>query len=183
MPVVRCPREGCPFATEDVGEVLAAALISAHATEHAQGSNASTQAGGSARPPPMERPKLQAGCPRADYEVFSSKWKSFKLATNISGDKAVHQLLGCLDNDLAGLVYNEQASPQTLSEGDLLELIQKVEGIRWTPELPFGVLQMADIFVLMEYSIWLYIFTIWSTLDVKIIEPYGVLYCSILSTS
>ena len=34
MPVVRCPREGCPFAIEDVGEVLAAALISAHTTEH-----------------------------------------------------------------------------------------------------------------------------------------------------
>ena len=41
---------------------------------------------------------------------------------------------------------------------------------------------MADIFVLMEYSIWPYNFTIWSTPDVKIIEPYGVLYCSILST-
>ena len=54
--------------------------------------------------------------------------------------------------------------------------------IRWTPELPFGVLQMADIFVHMEYSIWPYNFTIWSTPDVKIIEPYGVLYCSVLST-
>ena len=51
--------------------------------------------------------------------------------------------------------------------------------IRWTPELPFGVLQMADIFIHMEYSIWPYNFTIWSTPDVKIIEPYVVLHCSI----
>ena len=35
-------------------------------------------------------------------------------------------MLGCLDSELASLVYNECAAPEALSEKDLLELIQKV---------------------------------------------------------
>ena len=35
MPVVRCPIEGCEYDTPDVDPVLAAALITTHATVHA----------------------------------------------------------------------------------------------------------------------------------------------------
>ena len=55
-----------------------------------------------------------------------SKWKSFKIATGVTGERVVHHLLGCLENDLASLVYNEQAAPETFSENELLEIIKKV---------------------------------------------------------
>ena len=72
MPAIRCPVTNCSFVTDDVEPVLAAALLNLHSSEHSGGSGGRTQ-GPSARPPPIERPKLSAGCPRADWEVFSAK--------------------------------------------------------------------------------------------------------------
>ena len=124
MPNVDCPVEGCPYRTGEMEAVLAAAVLTVHATAHAGGGG--NNSSGAARPPPMERPKLQINCPRADWEVFHAKWRSFKIATNVTGEKKVHQLLGCLDSDLTGLVYNEHASPESLPEEELLELIKQV---------------------------------------------------------
>ena len=124
MPRIACPLPNCDYTTDDVEPVLAAALLNIHSSAHAGGER--SHSGSSARPPPIERPKLQAGCPRADWEVFSAKWRSFKLAANITSDKVIHQLLGCLDNDLGALVYNEHAAPETLKESELLDLIKQV---------------------------------------------------------
>ena len=118
-----CPRDDCNFVTEPTEPVLAAAILNLHATSHA---TSSAGQGNSTKAPPVERPKLQALCPKADWKVFNSRWKSFKAATNISANKLVHQLLGCLDNDLAKLVYNECADPENLDELNLLNLIEKV---------------------------------------------------------
>ena len=126
MPIISCPRNDCQYATEDVEAVVAAALLNIHATTHSASGGNSNSTNTSARPPPIERPKLQINSPRAEFEVFSAKWRSFKVAAGIAGDKAVHQLLGCLDGDLGGLVYNEHASPETLSEEELLGLIERV---------------------------------------------------------
>ena len=64
--------------------------------------------------------------PVADWEIFKSRWRSFKLATNIDESKKVHQLLGCLDSDVVHLVYSESSSPEALPEDELLSLIQRV---------------------------------------------------------
>ena len=74
----------------------------------------------------MERPKLSQASPVADWEIFKSRWRSFKLATNIDESKKVHQLLGCLDSDVVHLVYSESSSPEALPEDELLSLIQRV---------------------------------------------------------
>ena len=124
MPTIKCPIADCAYDTGDVETNLAVALLNIHAAAHpvtSTGTNTS-----SVRPPPLERPKLTAGCPRAEFEIFCAKWRSFKTAAGLSTDKVVHHLLGCLDNDLGGLVYNEHASPATLQEKDLLELIERV---------------------------------------------------------
>ena len=123
--VIKCPR--CEFKTDPSEPVVAAALLNAHATEHsATGSSASA----TVKAPPVERPKLQSSCPKADWQVFRSRWESFKVATNLNAatnaSKLPHQLLGCLENDLAKLVYNENAAPEKLNESDLLALIEKV---------------------------------------------------------
>ena len=112
-----CPRDDCDYTTEATEPVLAAALLNLHATSHI---STSVGHGSNTKAPPVERPKLQAMCPKADWKVFNSRWNSFKAATNIKATKLVHQLLGCLDHNLAKLVYNECA------ELNLLKLIEKV---------------------------------------------------------
>ena len=124
MPTIRCPIPGCEYNTEDVEAVLAAALLNIHATSHTQVTG--NMGHSSVKPPPMERPRLVASSAEADWEVFSAKWRPFKAATSLTGDRVVHQLLGCLDDDLASLIYNEHASPESLQEKELLELLQKV---------------------------------------------------------
>ena len=119
---IKCPRADCDFETGENATAVSAALLTAHATEHNSGGGG----GGSTRAPPVDRPRLQAACARADWEVFKARWKSFKAATNVRADKVVHQLLGSLDNDVITLVYNENGSPETLDESELLELIHKV---------------------------------------------------------
>ena len=120
MPVIKCPR--CDFETEDAEAIIAAAILNAHSTEH----NSSGGKGNHARPPPVERPKLSAASPVADWEIFKSRWRSFKVATNIDDAKKVHQLLGCLEPEVVQLVYSESNSPETLTEDKLLDLIKKV---------------------------------------------------------
>ena len=111
--------EDCDYTTEATEPVLAAALLNLHATSHI---NTSVGHGSNTKAPSLERPKLQAMCPKADWKVFNSRWNSFKAATNITATKLVHQLLGCL----AKLVYNECAEPEKLDELNLLKLIEKV---------------------------------------------------------
>ena len=123
MPNIDCPWMGCTFSTGEVEAIVAVALLNAHVTEHV---NPTTTGQSQARPPPVDRPRLQAASPKAEWEIFSSKWRSFKAATNLSADKVVHQLLGCLEGDLANLVYNKHATPETLEEEELLGLIEKV---------------------------------------------------------
>ena len=125
MPKVKCPRSLCTYETGYVEQVLAAALLNAHVGEHAV-PQAQGGGGNNAGPPPVDRPKIQSACHKADWNIFKSRWRSFKSAANISSEKVVHQLLGCLDTDLTTLVYNETSSPEVLSENDLLELICRV---------------------------------------------------------
>ena len=64
--VIKCPR--CDFVTEHSEPVVAAAILTAHSTEHsAPGSSSSA----TIKAPPVERPKIQASCPKADWQVFN----------------------------------------------------------------------------------------------------------------
>ena len=66
MVVIKCPRTGCTFSTSDADAVVAAAILNGHTAEHT--STNATGAGG-AKPPPVERPKLQASSSKADWLV------------------------------------------------------------------------------------------------------------------
>ena len=122
---IKCP--SCTYRTGENEPVIAAALLNVHATVHAAPGNSSSAP---IKAPPVDRPKLQAACPKADWLVFKSRWESFKVATNLNDSqnlsKLPHQLLSCLEDDLAKLVYNETASPEKLNESRLLQVIEKV---------------------------------------------------------
>ena len=77
---MKCPL--CEWKSGEVEVVLAAAMLTAHSYIHNSGQQGNT---GGAKPPPVERPKLQAACPKADWGVFLSRWRTFKAAVNIRG--------------------------------------------------------------------------------------------------
>ena len=118
----KCPVEGCDYETGQVEAIVAAPLLSLHANSHAPVHVSSSNS----RPPPVDRPKITSNCEKADWLIFKAKWKSFKSAANITGEKKVHQLIGCLDHDLATLLYNENGAPEKLDELNLLDLIESV---------------------------------------------------------
>ena len=112
----------CEYETVPVEPGVAAALMNAHTTSHQN----QQQGGSNIKAPPVERSKLQSLCPKADWVVFMSRWKSFKAATNLPAPRIVHHLLGCLDEEVSKLVYNETASPKIMDELTLLKLIERV---------------------------------------------------------
>ena len=119
---VRCPVPECDYETGLYDTAIAAALLTCHSKTH----TAAPVNHNNSKPPPVERPKVVANCARADWMIFKSKWNSFKQAASVHSSKVVYQLIGCLDQDLATLLYNENESPETLSEDNLLRLIERV---------------------------------------------------------
>ncbi len=69
MPTVECPVEGCEYRTPDFGEVLAAALITAHtATHRTQGPPPSVKA------EKVRRPDISSAGTTEDWVYFRSRW-------------------------------------------------------------------------------------------------------------
>ena len=120
---VKCPVLGCDYETGSYDAAIAAALLTCHSKTH---TSAPGNSSNHSKPPPVERPKVVANCARADWMIFKSKWNSFKQAASVHSSKVVYQLIGCLDQDLATLLYNENESPETLNEDNLLRLIERV---------------------------------------------------------
>ena len=113
----------------DHSEAIAIALYTAHTATHTMAAMAIGPAPATAprsKAPPLDRPKLEPGTSLADWNFFSSRWTSFKTASDVPPDKVVHQLLGSLDTDLQRLLYRENNKPENLSEKDLLELLKKI---------------------------------------------------------
>ena len=94
MPTVECPVEGCEYRTPDVSEVLAAALITAHAATHlTQGQPPSVRA------EKVRRPDISAGTTE-DWVYFRSRWGDYVRATKLIGPDRILQLLECCDDQL-----------------------------------------------------------------------------------
>ena len=103
MPVVRCPIEDCEYQTPDVDPVVAAALITTHATVH--GLLHSTA--------PVAKAEKVAYCPLGQWRIwqyFTSRWSDYVEATKLSGTDKVIQLLECCDCVGTSLVTQEGPS-------------------------------------------------------------------------
>ena len=73
MPVVKCPIEGCDYETPDVEPVIAAALITTHASSH-QTPSRPTQI---ARAEKVTRPSISPAGTTEDWQYFKSQWGDF----------------------------------------------------------------------------------------------------------
>ena len=94
--MVRCPRVGCLYETPDTDPVVAAALITAHATEH----NSSGAGAATARVEKVRRPCVSSAGTSEDWQYFTSRWGDYARATKLTGADRVIQLLECCDEQL-----------------------------------------------------------------------------------
>lgn len=88
MPVVNCPIDGCPYMTPDVDAILAAALITTHATIH---SPATTNTA-AAKTEKVKRPTVSSAGTSEDWSYFKSRWGDYVRATKVTGTDRVVQL-------------------------------------------------------------------------------------------
>ena len=96
MPVVRCPIEDCGYRTPDVDPVVAAALITTHATAHGLPHSATPVA----KAEKVKRPCISSAGTTEDWQYFTSRWSDYVEATKLSGTDKVIQLLECCDDQL-----------------------------------------------------------------------------------
>ena len=121
MPVVKCPTEGCEYETPDVEPVIAATLITAHATSH-QTPSQPTQ---TARVEKVKRPSISSASTTEDWQYFKSRWGDYVKATKLEGTDKVIQLLECCDEQLRkDLTRNAGGSLTGMTEDQVLKAMK-----------------------------------------------------------
>ena len=95
--MIQCPIEGCPYETPDVEPVVAAALITTHATSHRAPNDGPAQA---ARVEKVKRPSISLAGTTEEWLYFKSRWGDYVTATRLRGADRVIQLLECCDDQL-----------------------------------------------------------------------------------
>ena len=113
MVVVRCSFPNCPFATDDVTEALAIALLSNHAFAHSTPPAEPPQAP-TLRGPKLDRPKVNVGISIEEWNMFARRWEVFRSGSGIDDTSAPSQLFQCAGPDLGDSLL--KANPNAASE-------------------------------------------------------------------
>ncbi len=127
MPIIKkSPIDSWEYETPDVDPVVAAALITTHATFH-QGPSLPTL---SARVEKVKRPSILSAGTTEDWLCFKSRWADYLKATRLEGTDRVIQLLECCEEQLRkDLTRNAGGTLTTLTE-DLVFAAMKSLAIR-----------------------------------------------------
>ena len=121
MPVVKCPIEGCEYETPDVDPVIAAALITTHATSH----QTPSQPMQTARVEKVKRPSILSAGTTEDWQYFKSRWGDYVKATKLEGTDKVIQLLECCDKQpRKDLTRNAGGSLTGMTEDQVLKAMK-----------------------------------------------------------
>ena len=124
MPVVRCPIEGCEYTTPDVEAVIAAALITTHATSHRTPDAPTAQV---ARVEKVKRPSVSSAGTTEDWQYFMSRWGDYVKATRLEGQDRVIQLLECCDDQLRkDLTRNAGGTLTEVTEDQVFAAMKKL---------------------------------------------------------
>jgi len=116
---VNCPIAGCEYSTPEVEAVLAAALITAHATTH----SATTLV--ASKVEQVKRPAISSAGTSEEWAYFTSRWRDYADATKVTGKNKVIQLLECCDEQLRkDLTRNAGGTLTNNSEEDVLKAIK-----------------------------------------------------------
>ena len=121
MLVVKCPIDCCDYETPDVDPVIAAALITAHATSHQMPS----QPRQTALVEKVKRPSILSAGTTEDWLYFKSRWADYARATKLEGTDRVVQLLECSEEQLRNdLTRNAGGTLSEITEVHVLKAIK-----------------------------------------------------------
>ena len=123
MPKIQCPIEGCKYETPDVEPVIAAALITTHATSHRTPSR-STQ---TARVEKVKRPNVSSVGTTEDWQYCKSRWNDYVKATRLEGTDRIIQLLECCDEQLRkDLTRNAGGTLTEMTEDEVFTAMRRL---------------------------------------------------------
>ena len=98
MPIHRCCVPVCTYATEEVCDNVAAAMLTLHNNTHAPAA---------ATPPPvhqhkpkahqLDRPRIASGSTEKTWNTFHARWTIFKDGHNLTAADKNHHLFQCCD--------------------------------------------------------------------------------------
>ena len=97
MPAVACPIEGCAYVTPDMDAIIAAALITAHATTH----NTTSNQMAAVKVEKVKRPTISSAGTSEEWTYFIFRWTDYVEATKLSSKDQTVQLLECCDEQLS----------------------------------------------------------------------------------
>ena len=95
MPNIHCPVENCQYATGDVDNAVAAALLMAH-TAGSHSANRLEQPR-RPRPPKVDRPQLKDNISEETWNAFTYSWDIFVRANDVDDADQTVQLYSCCD--------------------------------------------------------------------------------------
>ena len=101
--------------------VIAAALITTHATSH----NTPSQSTQTARAEKVKRPSISSAGTTEDWQYFTSRWGDYVRATKLEGTDRVIQLLECCDDQLRkDLTRNAGGTLTGMTEDEVLKAMK-----------------------------------------------------------
>ena len=134
MVVVKCTIPNCAYATDDVSEALAIALLTNHG--HAHAANANTGSSSSSGPK-LERPKVNVGVTLEEWNVFIGRWEIFRRGSGINDASSTPQFFQCAEKELGDSVLKVNSTAAT---GPLDPLIKIMRSLAVIP-IATGVLR------------------------------------------
>ena len=126
MPDIKCPITSCGYATGEVTDAIAVALLNIHAMTHTATAPAAAAAPSCAKGPKLERPKIALEASNEDWNAFRRRWDAFRKGTGIDNATASGQLLECATDGLMNIVLRASPSFVSLPIDDALKVLKSL---------------------------------------------------------
>ena len=124
MTIFNCPIPTCDYATDDVDNGVAVAMLTIHNNIHVQPAAPAT--GPNRQAPRFERPKVSRGSSEETWNAFVTRWNMFKRGTNLTPADTVKHLFECCDTDLGDAVIKGTPASVEGTEAVLLAAIKQL---------------------------------------------------------
>ena len=109
---LECPIPGCGYSTPEASEVVACALLAAHTPVHTAPSLMSNV--GPANGPKLERPKVDIGINKEEWNIFERRWDAFVIGSRFNPDNCSSQLFQCAGEALGDMLL--KSDPTIISK-------------------------------------------------------------------
>ena len=119
-----CSVSGCDFATGEVSECAAVALLNNHNLAHQVVRPAGDTA--SHRMPQLDRPRVDVGVSLEQWNIFLRKWEVFRRGCGIDNGSAAFQLFQCAETDLSDSLLRAYPTVTSRPEAEVLAAMRSL---------------------------------------------------------